>query len=143
MDNFLDKFNEIFGNFFGENFSKIYGDGSEFANITKIYGDGSDEFANITPEDFMEGSEFSKTEETGKDENGNNFTKTTYVSKDGKRTFTRKVTNSVAGNAGSDSSKHNERLHTLKEELKRAVKDEHFERAAKLRDEITKIKNKC
>lgn len=126
--NFFDKFNDIFGDNFGENFGK-----------------------ESTPEDFMGNSDYVKTEE--RDEHGN--TTETYTSKDGKRKFTRTVVNAKTpqsyweglnnktrpqGSRPDSDSKNNNQLYTLEEDLRRAVEQQEFEKAAKIRDEIAKIK---
>jgi len=119
---------------------KIWG---KFDNIFKDFGDDFDfsKYEKTTPEEFMKG-EFTKTEISCQDENGNKFTTETYISKDGKRKFTRKVVDvRVNPKYNSSDSKNNNQLYTLEEELRRAIKDEEFEKAVKLRDEIAKIKS--
>jgi len=129
-DKIWDKFNKIFGNFnsiFSDNF------GEDFINN------------NSTPEDFMGKTEYSKTSEEGVDENGNVFTKTIYTSKDGKRKFTRIVSNMKSLNKKSSTksdSKYNNDLYTMEAELKDAISQEKFELASELRDKIEKIKKK-
>lgn len=122
------KLSDILKQFFGKEMSdEIFGD---FARET-------------SPEEFMKGQPFTKTEEEGFDEKtGERYTKTTYVSKDGQRKFTRKTINTTTtfskGNA--DMNKSN-RLYTLEMELDIAIAKEEFEKAAKIRDEIAKIKS--
>lgn len=139
---FWDKFNNIF-----KDFGKNFGD----------YPDDINSIMNSTPEDFMKGTEYTKTEETGTDERGNKFTLITYTSKDGKRKFTKRDINATTPQSywealnnktrpqgsrpeDSSSSKNNNQLYTLEEELRRAVENQEFEKAGKLRDEIIKIK---
>lgn len=92
-----------------------------------------------TPEEFMGNSDYTKTEEAGEEEDGTNFTKTTYTSKDGKRKFTRKVINAVPSKGNSDIHREN-RIYTLEQDLKIAIEKEEFEIAAQIRDEISKLK---
>jgi len=100
---------------------------------------------NSTPEEFMAGSEFSKTEEKGIDENGNNFTRTTYISKDGKKKFTKthySCYSSFPGKSKSEKEykKYQDELSILKDQLKDAVDSEDYELAAKIRNAISRLK---
>lgn len=92
-----------------------------------------------SPEEFMQGQEYSKAEESGMDEYGNIFTKTTYISKDGKRTYIRKVMNAKSPKRDK-SMKQRNRLYTLEQELPNAIANEEFEKAVLIRDEIAKLK---
>lgn len=106
-----------------------------FNDLFANFGDKFDKMKNQSPEEFMGGSPYTKTEEAGVDEEGNSFTKTTYVSKDGKRKFTKKVINARPGKASSSTTSAD-----LQEQLKKAVASQNFELAAKIRDKISELK---
>ena len=130
-DKIWDKFSKIFG-----------GDFFDFSSINKV----------TDPEEFVQmggDSEYKKTIEEGTDEYGNKFTKETYVSKDGRRTFTRRVSNMKFMAKKSDSkksettnSKYSNELYTLEAELKDMVAEQKFERASEIRDRISELKKK-
>jgi hypothetical protein len=120
----IDVLKEIFGAKFGEKFS------DDFFDFGK----------EPSPEEFMGGQEYSKTEETGTDNNGNQFTKTTYISKDGKRRFIRKTMNAKPTPKDNDIVKRSNQLYTLEQDLLIAVEKEEYEKASKIRDEISTLK---
>lgn len=111
---------------------------------------GSDDFSmkSTTPEEFMKEGEYTKTTETGTDKkSGEKFTKETFVSKDGKRKFTRTTIDgrSMQNKSRTVDNRPRTKLYTLEEvemELKKAVENQEFENAAKLRDAIAKFKKK-
>lgn len=91
------------------------------------------------PEEFI-GGEFTKTISEGVDEiTGDVFTITTYVSKDGKRIFTRKVLNAKSTPFASHQYKSN-KLYRLQQDLQTSIESQEFEKSAKIRDEIGKLK---
>lgn len=128
----------------------------KFNDIFKNFDDNFKRFDTTTPEEFMKG-EYTKTTEHGTDENGK-YTLETFISKDGKRKFTRKIVNARtpknycenihnktspkrAQGSRPEDSKNNNQLYTLEEELRRTIKDERFEKACALRDKIARIKS--
>lgn len=73
--------------------------------------------------------------ESGTDENGD-WTKESFTSNDG----TYMVTTVIRGNTNYNKTKpENNKTHNLKVELERAVEEQEFEKAAKLRDQIKSI----
>jgi len=126
-----DKFNDIFKDF-GKNLDKIPKDvNSLLSSIPQM--------RSTTPESFMNGSEFTTTQEIGKDQYGNNTTKTTYMSKDGKKKLTRTVVNASPSKGDSNLTKRN-RLYTLEQDLIIAVENQEYEKCARMRDEIAQLK---
>jgi len=112
--------------------------------LRHLFGEtlGNDFGKETTPEEFMQGQEYSKTDEEGTDESGNVFTKTTYLSKDGKRKLTRKVMNAKPNQVqGNKDMERSNRLYTLEAELQNVIAKEEFEKAVQIRDEIAKLKN--
>lgn len=126
-----DKFNDLFKSM-----------ARDWEKIGKNFGDYPDDISSIinqSPEDFMGKGEYAKTEETGTDKDGNTFTKTTYMSKDGNKKFTRTVVNGTPSKGTTNTNRSN-RLYTLEMDLKIAVEKQEFEKAATIRDEIAKLK---
>ena len=141
-DKIWKKFRAIFKDF-ENNFNNFENFGDSLDGINDI----TDHFKKSTPEEFMGGQEFTKTEEEGIDsKTGETYTKTTYMSKDGKRKFTRKVVNAkpipnnFSDNIRNQSMQRSNRLYTLEMDLKIAIEKQEFEKAAKMRDEIAKLK---
>lgn len=128
----FEDFDDIF-----KNFEKLFGKKPGVIRVINL----SNNLNNFDPVKFM-GGEYTKTEERGEDENGK-FTIETYKSKDGNKTYTRKVIEGMTPERMAPfHSKKEITLSELQDQLKKAVESENFEKASQLRDEIAALKTK-
>ncbi len=141
------KFTDLFNGMVEEMLNTI----NTYTNNTPNYG--HNRLTNNFPANTEYNDVYGKTTvEKGTDNNGNTWVKTTYTSNDGAYTYTTKQTTGTwdttndwptPTNWGSNYNynttagrSYTDRLETLKEELNRAVTEQKYEEAARLKKEL-------